>query len=422
MVTDIRDTSNQTLYYPLTGMTGDGNSLQYLNGYTYYHMMQEDGNKIIRIYNKAYIKDNPALKSYVLSSVGRSYRPDSFGYQLDFEELDYGDLATVLLAGDADYDFLILSSEDQMGRIMRDLGAYEPLDSIEGVRNVLGRSYNYIEEAATTEEGDIWMLPLDIDCPILIYNPSLCEQYGIDIADIDTYEKLINAVVPLPEDDSVLYNIPYYMMTIDITNKYLMEYGVQGNKSYFDTSIFRKYAEIMSIYDENEIDGEGVFGKRIGIGTYFQDNLPEYLDEYYSNVLLVMKKSRDLIEEYYGFDFFKASATPGLEEGKEIKSKMSCYFIVLNPNSNKLEYVKEYLSLVCNSMLEENDSFMFKDFETPENQLEMEIREIYSNGQIFFEYPYEIFSDEMMAYRYDGKPLDEAIKEMERKMDMYLNE
>ena len=51
-----------------------------------------------------------------------------------------------------------------------------------------------------------------------------------------------------------------------------------------------------------------------------------------------------------------------------------------------------------------------------------EVQEILTDAEVYFEYPQEIISDELRHYRLEGQSYEDTVKEMERKMDMYLNE
>lgn len=238
---DNANIAQQAYFYEKSGSLYSGNCLQYVDGYTYCFLNYDGENKIVRLYNAAYIKDNPVLKSYVLGS----YVPEGYGYQIESKQLNYTEMATVLLAGDSDYDFLILSSNDQLARRMRDIKAYENLNDIEGIKNLLDGCFNYISDAAIDSSGNIWMLPIAVECPLLIYNPDNCEKNGIEINNKYTYDKLIKDIGALQNDESVVYNIPYYYMTNDIINKYVLDYAIKDNKSIFDTDVFKKYVEII---------------------------------------------------------------------------------------------------------------------------------------------------------------------------------
>lgn len=356
------------------------------------------------------IKDNPVLKRYVLGGNASLYTPGDFGYQIESDQLDWEELATVLLAGDNDYDFLILSSGDQIARRLRDIKAYENLNEVEGIEDLLAGCYDYISDAAIDDSGNVWMLPIGVECPLLIYNPDKCEEYDIEINSKYTYEKFIKDIEALPDDETVNYNILYYYMTGDIIDKYMLNYAIKDNKSTFDTDIFKKYAEIIKEYDAKVTSNDEYFGKGIDLHTNS------------SKFLLSMNRGTNFLNDFLQYDYFRAAAMPGLEEGQNTKSVAECFIIIINPNSKKTKWVKDYLGEVCKSLKADKRSLMLNDTEFKNNQLMSDIQNVYADAEILFSYPYEILLDELKEYRFGDKPLNELISELERKMNMYLNE
>lgn len=51
-----------------------------------------------------------------------------------------------------------------------------------------------------------------------------------------------------------------------------------------------------------------------------------------------------------------------------------------------------------------------------------EIQVILVDAEIYFKYPYEIILNEMNDYIREGESYEDTISEMERKMNMYLND
>lgn len=135
-----------------------------------------------------------------------------------------------------------------------------------------------------------------------------------------------------------------------------------------------------------------------------------------------MERGISSLNKFNNYDYFRAAAMPGLEEGKDTKSIADCYMIIVNPNSKRIKWVKDYLGEVCKSIKADKNFLMLKDIEFKDNQLMTDIQNVYANAEILFCYPYEIVSDEIGTYRFGEKTLDDTIREIERKMNMYLNE
>lgn len=421
---NISNIGEQAYFYEKGKPLFINNELQILDGYTYCALDFDGKKRLARLNNAALIKDNPVLKSYVIG--GKTlYSPAGYGYTIDSTELNYDELAIRLLAGDSDYDFLVLSTYDQMASWMRDLGAYEPLNDVDGLESFLDKCFDYIKDAAILDNKDIWMLPIGIECPIIIYNQKLLDEYGLKIEDINSCEEFVNIMADLPQDGSVFYDLPYYYMTEYIINLYLHYYCIKDNKANFDTEIFRRYAQLMKRYDINVMNDEKLFNYRIESNTQHDKLLNDksYKDSIYAKLMVKMERGMtdSKFKEYSEYDFFRAAAVPGLEEGSKTKILADCIMIVVNPKSKKTVWLKDYLSRLCKSLKEDQNSCMLKDLKFSDNILRQDIQDIYAEAEIFFQYPYEL-TDPLTDYRLNDKPLDEVIKEIERRFEIYLNE
>ena len=87
-------------------------------------------------------------------------------------------------------------------------------------------------------------------------------------------------------------------------------------------------------------------------------------------------------------------------------------------NDKGIKYAEE----VCNGVCADATSFMLTANDFSDTPLWKQVHEIVADGVIYFEYPYEIISDEMYRYRFENQSYEDTVSEMERKMNMYLNE
>ncbi|MGN1084347.1 MAG: hypothetical protein ACI4QX_05055, partial [Lachnospiraceae bacterium] len=115
------EANNQTSFYETAARPMSGNELQYRDGYTYFLSEGE----VTRIKNSNYIRDNVALKIY---STSYYELPEGTGFNLNLEYVEEDAMAMALMAGDSDYDMLILSSGEPLAEQIRRIGAYEPLN------------------------------------------------------------------------------------------------------------------------------------------------------------------------------------------------------------------------------------------------------------------------------------------------------
>ncbi len=393
------------------------NTLTCVEGFTYDLFTIERKDFLVRLQNRLLVRDTPTLKGYTLNSF---YNPKRYGYPIDCEKVTEEEMAMALLAGDSDYDFLILDSDWQIARNIQRLGAYYPLNSLNGLNALLEDSHSYVREAATVKNGDLWMLPLNVECPILFYNENLIKEYGITLEHLSTYTELIERTIKLPNDGSILYSLLYYLMTSDITNQYLGNYAIENNRADFHKDIFRTYLDIMRKFDEKEDRGDILFNTR---SLYPYTTMDK---EYYTNMLFAMERSTIADGgpgfRYDKYEFIHALPAPSLLEKEKFKNQAMVRLIVINPNSEKLKSVLEYMNEVCEGIRKDEYSLMLKTNDFSDKPLWQEMQAILADAEIYFKYPYEIIVDEMNAYRKKGQSYEDTINEMERKMNMYLNE
>jgi|GEM_PF-1781806 len=97
--------------------------------------------------------------------------------------------------------------------------------------------------------------------------------------------------------------------------------------------------------------------------------------------------------------------------------------LCVNPESKNLKATLQYISSYCKYMLTLDDVLMFSDRSKYKmNKLIDDLYEIYSNGEIQFIYPNELFIDDLTKYMAGILDLESVIKESERRLDIYLNE
>lgn len=402
--------------YMFQGMRQGYNTLQCMDGFTYEIFEVDGAARIVRVENSVFVNEIPALKAYTKNSV---YNPPYYGYNISYEEKTSDELALVLLAGDSDFDFIVLDSWDCVSGNIRRIGAYSALDSLDGLDGLLKDCHAYVKEAATAPNGDLWLLPLNVECPVLIYNENRMGEYGLQPASLDTYTEFIGQVAGLPKDGTVLYDVPYYLMTTDITNKYLADYAIKGKKSDFHSDLFHTYLDLMSQYDMRVNSGEKIFSVP---GEMHTDGQAEY----FSKMLLSMKRSSVVKEDdffHFGeYDFFHAAPAPNLQEGEKQKAQANMMFLVVNPNSGKRKWVLSYMEEVCKGIHADENSMMLRTNDFDGKPLWQEVQAVVADAVVYFGYPEEIIEEELYRCRMQGQSFEDTVSEMERKMDMYLNE
>lgn len=387
------------------------------DGFTYDIFDVNGKDILIRLQNRLLVRDVPALKGYALS---RFFAPKRHGYPIALEEIREDEMALVLMAGDADYDFLVLDSSFQIAQNIRRLGAYYPLNSLAGLDALFGDSHAYVKEGATAENGDIWMLPLDVECPFLFYNEKMIEKFGITVSQLSNYTQLLECTLRLPDDGSVLYSIPYLLMMWDVENQYLGNYAIKDGHADFRQEIFKTYLDTRLKFDGRVERDSSLFNNH---GEY---DYVMSMEGYFENMLFSMERStvadRGSWLRYDRYDFIHVLPAPGIQEGEKFKNQALVRMLVVNPNSEHKEEVFAYLGEVCGGIRENEYSLMLATNDYTGKPLWQEMQAIVADAVIYFKYPYEIISDEVRNYANGTKSYEDTVSEMERKMDMYLNE
>lgn len=424
--------NNRTSVLKTEARLENWSDLQYRDGYTYFL----SGGQVTRVKNSNYIRDNVPLKIYSTSFYDL---PEGTGFNLNLEHVNERTMAMTLMAGDSDYDMLILSTSEPLAQQIRRIGAYEPLNKVEGVTQYLETGFDYIKEAATTENGAVWMLPYEVDCEVLLYNPEVCARYGIDMEAGYSHEKLLELQKALAAAEAGA-EPAYYELGLrygEIMDQYLADYAVVDGSARFDTALFRHYSELI----KKEYNQGGFFfskysriapGNVIEIYGKTEEQLAAEFLEYFSNVAAARVNKRSLFQKYgngemetFGFlnyDFLKAKPLPSLEEQNPQKSIAEAVFLVLNPKSKHLTEAKEYLSVLAERLGSEESICRTKELSGTYNALEQSLHELYGDARIVFSYPDDVFSTEYVKYLRGEKTLDEVIPELERKLNTYLRE
>lgn len=375
--------------------------------------------------NKVNIDKKTEITGYTLNQY---YRFPQCGYNVKCNELSEDELTMKLQAGDSDYDFLILDTRHSISRNLKDKKAYAALNEVDEIDDYFERCNYYIKDVAKNEDGSIWMLPLDIDCPVLMFNEEATKESGMDIEALDTYEKFIDYVYNLPKEDSHYYSMPYFMVTEDIVYRYLDLYAFDGKKVVFDTDIMKRYMDIMKKYDKDECEGTS-FSVLPGYMEYSQDEKESINEKEETNWLFEMSRSSEIIYDIYyntkNMEHYKKSNyvvknLPVLDDSKDERNAIECTFILVNPESAKKDIVKQYISDICKEITDKKESIMLKDFDTKGDPILDSVKELLKDGNITLEYPRDIIGGELEKYRFEGQDYKTTVSEMERNLSMYL--
>ena len=361
------------------------------------------------------------LLGYTYSEVYTPYQLSSCDVKVEIVQPEDNELmVTKLLAGDSDYDFMMLSTDSSLAADILRTGAYYSLNEIPEVAGLLNRYHGYIKEAATAENGDIWMIPCGVNVPFVLYREDLCEEYGLDFDDM-TYLEFMEQVDALPKKGEHTFMVPYYLMTGDITSKFEQVYGYE-NMSEQETELLRSYMEKIRGYDVPFHEGKW--------WVLSSEERPNKMsDESMKNIVFELERSDNMTLSsslnFFRIDGFRAKKLPDLERGVDCPSGVRVDFIVINPKSDKLELTLQYVSELCEKLQKDTTNairWMSRGEEFSDNVLREDIYRLISEGEVYSGYPYDVVGAELWAYREGKQEFDVMLEEIQRNIKMYKEE
>lgn len=342
--------------------------------------------------------------------------PYSCGYQIQSEVLTDDAFALTVLAGDTDYDICMMHSGLAFSRSIRGQGAFYPLNDVPGVADYLAACHDYIGEAARDENGAIWMLPIVIEVPHFRYRKENCEALGLNVANAADVQEMCE--IAQQAYGQAAYRDWYGMTGYGpalLLEQYLSGCEEQGQID-FDTEQFRNLCRYLK---SPEAQGEAMRHLVIQKGMVGSE------EEYYSRFLFSHERYNAGSNLELMYDSLHAASIPPLVKGLETAAPVSCLYLCVNPNAENLDTALEFISAYCRYLMGRDDTFMWKNREEwrfPESVLTESLYEVCRNGRIYFQYPEEIFWEDVGRYLVGELTEEQLITELNRKMNMYRNE
>ena len=249
---------------------------------------------------------------------------------------------------------------------------------------------------------------------------------GLTLSDFDTMGEFYALAEKCATEESAYTDIPVALLATDMLRKYHANYGIKDGNANYNTEQFQRLLDIREQYEMKYYDGTMKY-------STFNDAFPaglvkeEVARELYANLLFTIERSEQLNTEsnkgfLYEYEFMHAAPMPDLEEGTDLKEEVQINYLVVNPNSEKLPWVKLYVEQLCEQMRKDQESFLLKNNSFPDKPLYDEIQEILSNAQVTFLYPSNVVSDAVSPYLVEGKSFEDTVTEIERVMNMYMKE
>ena len=375
----------------------------YNGGFVFLKNYQED---IKRFYVKGELKDNKTIQFLSSAWISEFDMPYGCGYQMEQMVVDAESFALKVLAQDRDFDVYLLSSREDTSYNLKKNGAFYPLNEVEGVQEYLDACFPYVKEAAINEDGEIWMVPVALAIPGLVYNKEYCAEQGIDFTQMDLAE-FIDFTEQVQEEYSNQTSISHMALREQIFGQYLQRYDS------FDTKLLRDYAEQFKkgkswVFNVMRFDLEPKLQNRTISDFYY-----EYI---------IYQMDLQMYKEALGdWDAAGMAEVPKMEEGMANPGILT--FLMVNPQSENLEEALQYISDFSKYMLKQKDSFMLADETTyTDTPFIKDCYNVYANGAIQFEMDFSIYVDQLYAYANGEMTLEDMVAEMERRRKVYVGE
>lgn len=352
------------------------------------------------------IRNNKEIR--ILTDDSSNDFPYGCGYQMTTISAAPDEFALKVLAGDDDFDLFVLDTRNDCAYNLKENGAFYDLNKVEGVKEYLDACFPYIKELAYNEDGDIWMIPVDVDIPGFAYNREFCKERGVDYTSMD-YMEFMEFIEKTEATESKKICISISSILESMLMQYLSKYDT------FDTELFRSHIrKLRQIYTDATTWGyTNSFGQRMEDGTPIEF----YLDYVYNSEEFERKAEDAVVSWAYA-----PSGFPKLEE--DISDVGTITLLAVNPKSDNLKETLQYVTEYCRYMLTVQNSFLLKEESTytMENAFVKDLYQLMAGGTVEFRMSDEVYENTLWDYLEGENGLEEAIAEIERKMKIYRGE
>lgn len=431
-VTNINNYSDKSALCEVSSLQ-KGNDLAAIGDFIFYLDTKCESDGSISESSVRRLQGNSAVASYVpirILTRGDYYDvlgiyTDGFTFRTEAIQSD-DELANRILSADSEYDLLIVDSTAAVTKSIRDKGAFYALEESENVQDYLSSCFDYVKDTATTEDGHIWMIPLDSECLYYVYNEVNCKDNKIAFE--SSMSEMYHKTEELLKNHNLdgLYNISFYMEASERFWRYADAYGIAADNSiHFHTPLFEELSTDMKIvWDEDS----PAFITEANAGDYSYAVTGDYhsiegIEAYYNNFLFEFHRYPKDIQTIPDLEHIRAiNISPALDK---YKNPIYTKFLIVNPKSDNLNATMQYVSALCDKMKTIPYHFLLKDIAVHnENttQLIKDLYQIYSNGHISINWSFETIKDVYISYLHGEISLEEYMNELERRFNAYMKE
>jgi len=349
---------------------------------------------IIQFMLKDVKKENQVLR--YISTGYEMDEPYGCGYEMQRTKLDEDKFALKIMALDKDFDVCMVDTAYSFSHNLKENGVFYPLNDVPGVKEYLDACFPYVKEAATDEDGNIWMLPITVNLPGIVVNEVIANDDAFRMSNGMSYGGYFSAFVSLGQEERSKIAMPWVAFWDEAIRQYFAE------NTSVDTEEFRK---LVRVFSENWEDLQGNGGA-------------DYTEMWHQHVIYE--------SDYRAYYITQMGENARVYEVPKVSSDSknvgTCLFLAVNPYSNNLDATLSYLSSwIAYTMESEDVPLFFKDRVVGDSVYETSLYELYENGEIGFTLDEEICAGYEEVLR-DISKLEAYIKETQRKLKIYLKE
>ena len=392
----------------------------YQRGFLFY--MNVLGGCVERIGVADLIKENTPIH-LLMHDENMAYTPYDSGYQVKKIVLEEEQYALKVLAQDSDMDMYLLNSRSFVSYNLKEKGAFYALNEVEGVQEYLDACFPYIKEIAQNEEGDIWMIPIGIAVPTLMYHREYCELEETDLSQMN-FQQFLSFIEQIETENPNQGSISLLAVIEELFKQYLSVY------ESFDTDIFRVYAsQIRTLYEKcgrfvSDLPTKIVqvkFKLDLDEETYLTPEELAQVAPFFYEYNLYSSSLFSYSDRLGNSDLVGVTGVPKITE--EIGNVGLLTFLAVNPKSENLDVALAYISDFCKYMITQKDTFLLDDISMyTDIPFIKECYEVYKDGTVFFHMDGEVYWNLFWDYVEGKLELEEMITEIERRRLVYMGE
>ena len=408
------------------------------NGYD----MDQNGDAIVE--DRGYVNISAAYWDQLFSIPSIRARSGITGVYIDQPSGDsyaYNEFLTSIMAGNNSIDIYILTMNSSTSRALRDQGGFVPLTGSAAIQTYLDSCFDWVKEAATRHDGEIWMLPLDYNALMLWYSPENFERFNVDPADVSTFDGYLQVLERLNREKGDFFTFSMFLSGVEYYwfTQYEMTYNDYDNKMVnFDTDVFRRYFQNM--WTGWDINGDR-FEKpshhpliqfdQTTLWTWNEVEFPDEIFPLYDPERVIFKSEMYSIklDSGYSMEDWRVLPLPLFSESVQ-HNYLNCSYALVNPFSNNKELAIEFLEAAARDMLSAvtKPVFVQKDLSAYEGHFDMSIpvytdlHNIFRSGAVIENIFPEDYISIVADYQKWRLSLQEAVDEIQRRVVFWVRE